>query len=87
MAKNDRLDEALSGTTDNDATTAKTGKTARDESIATLYLNPELRSWIKRYAEEWGCSESAAARYIMQKGLAVVSKHPPKMETVSKAVL
>jgi len=86
MAK-DRLTEALGATTPNDDVTAKTGKTARDESIKTLYLSPEIVAWLRRYADEWGCTESAAARYIMQKGLAVVSKKGPPLETVSKAVL
>ena len=80
----DRMTEALGGTSDNDATTAKT---ARDESIKTLYLSPEIVGWLRRYAEEWGCSESAAARYIIDRGLKAVAKNPPKIETVSKAIL
>ena len=87
MGKQDRLDEALGTATDKDDVTAKTGKTARDESIKTLYLSPEIVAWIRRYSEEWGVTESAAARYIFEKGLAVVAKKPPKMETVKKAVL
>ena len=78
------MSEALGGTTDSDAMTAKT---ARDESIKTLYLSPEIVAWLRRYAEEWGCSESAAARFIISRGLKSVEKKPPKIETVSKAVL
>ena len=84
---NDRMTEALGATTAKDDVTAKTGKTARDESIKTLYLSPEIVGWLRRYSQEWGCTESAAARHIIGLGLAAVAKRPPKMETVSKAVL
>jgi hypothetical protein len=83
----DRMTEALGAATPSGAATAKTGKTARDESMKTLYLSPEIVAWLRRYAEEWGVSESEAARYIIERGLDVVAKKPPKMQTVTKAVL
>ena len=84
MVKQDRMTEALGTTTDKDAVTVKT---ARDESIKTLYLSPELVGWLRRYSEQWGVSESAVARYLLERGLEVVAKKPPKMQTVTKAVL
>jgi hypothetical protein len=88
VVKKDRLDEALEGVSDKDAVTAKKGKTARNESIASLYLTPELRSHIRRYAEEWGVTQSAVVRYALGLGFEAIKKgKKPRMETITKAVL
>jgi len=65
----------------------KVGSTKRKQSLRTFYLTPEMVAALRRYSEEWGCSQSAAARFIISRGLKSVEKKPPKIETVSKAVL
>jgi hypothetical protein len=88
MVKKDRLDEALEPVSGRDAVTAKKAKTARDESIASLYLTPELKSHIRRYSAEWGASQSAVVRYALGLGFEAIRKgKKPRMETVTKAVL
>ena len=89
--KADRLDEAMTAVSDEENATNEGGKrttTDRQESIATFYLSPEIRSYLRRYAKDWQQSESAVARYVLRLGIEEVKKgRLPPMETIERAIL